>query len=770
MKILHITNEFTKKNFSISSLILYISNFLFKRYHLDFSILTTTSDDNLFTKKNIDILNLNSWAGYFNNKKNLIEKINSHNVIHIHGLWAPIQFISIIICIKDKKSCFVHPHGMLLNEAIKSGGLIKLIFKKVSLFFLKLIMDNNIKFISITNQETEAINKYFPNTNVTEISNPIPFDIQLKEKKIKKKTMVYFGRIHPHKNIDLMIEAFLKANLGSEWSLKIYGIRDDEKYYSKLQKKINDFTNIEIKKPVFGVEKQNIMQEAWINILVSKSEVLSLSILESSVHGLPSLVNNNIETFGLENAVHKTKINLETLSKKILEISNWTLNERIQKGQNIFEKIKDKTSMEIISLKYDGLYKKIEIENELQKKVITDFSIFGLFKKDFNFLLMSSTYTFNLMFASFLVVALVVLGHFSVAGELGLMTSFWITFTQIFSSNMRSIVVSEQNRNYALITMAYRVFFSSGMLFIFYLASSIIFEFENQKLINVISILIMTQWINEMSLVQYEIKNKIKIFKIFSFLNLIIILASGLSIYFLKFEYLSNIILLYSLTIFLSFYRNLLDSLKKIVNTSLKIISDLNLKTIAFLSSFSIIISSFAWRIIIYYIFDKSLAGVFFASFSIGSFPGTLFNSVIGPSFIKQKIKISYNLKKLLLILFLFVLLSFLYSSYLLYSNSNIDYLGRDFIIFTISASVIGSFFMSYAMFLRHKKIQDSLEVRILLFRRDVLYGLSITFLIPILYFIGNTIAVSFSFLLAAVIAMATYTYNYKDKKNIPDI
>ena len=206
MKVLHITNEFTKKNFSISSLILYISNFLFKRYHLDFSILTTTSDDNLFTEKNIDILNLNSWTGYFN-KKNLIKKINCHDVIHIHGLWAPIQFISIIICIKDSKNCFVHPHGMLLNEAIKSGGLIKLIFKKVSLFFLKLIMDNNIKFISITNQETEAINKYFPNTNITEISNPIPFDIQLKEKEIKKKTMVYFGRIHPHKNIDLMIEA-----------------------------------------------------------------------------------------------------------------------------------------------------------------------------------------------------------------------------------------------------------------------------------------------------------------------------------------------------------------------------------------------------------------------------------------------------------------------------------------------------------------------------------------------------------------------------------
>ena len=43
--------------------------------------------------------------------------------------------------------------------------------------------------------------------------------------------------------------------------------------------------------------------------------------------------------------------------------------------------------------------------------------------------------------------------------------------------------------------------------------------------------------------------------------------------------------------------------------------------------------------------FDKALAGIFFACFSIGSFPGTLFNSVIGPAFIKQKISISRKVK-----------------------------------------------------------------------------------------------------------------------------
>ena len=54
---------------------------------------------------------------------------------------------------------------------------------------------------------------------------------------------------------------------------------------------------------------------------------------------------------------------------------------------------------------------------------------------------------FNLMFSSFIVIALVILGHYSIAGELGLVTSFWITLTQIFSSNMRSIVISNKKLN-----------------------------------------------------------------------------------------------------------------------------------------------------------------------------------------------------------------------------------------------------------------------------------------------------------------------------------
>jgi len=761
MKVLHITNEFTKKNFSISSLIIYISNYLYSNYQFKYSILTSKLELDLFQKKNIDILSFKSWLNFFN-QKNLHDKIIQYDVVHIHGIWAPIQFISILICNKMKIDCIVHPHGMLLNEALKSAGFFKFILKNLSLFILKMTIRKNIKFISITNQETNAINKFFRNHQVTEIPNPIPFKFEDIKQDIKKKKMVYFGRIHPHKNIHLLIKSFLLSNLSNEWNLEIYGIRDDEKYYKKLKKLISHNDQVKIKNPVFGYEKQIIMKEAWVNILVSKSEVLSLSILESSALSLPSLVNQEFATKDIEESVISTVISIADIRRKIIEVSEWTLEERQKKGELVRLNAKDKISIEKISTKYNLLYQEIidkDLTNiDVDAKPIFDLSLFSVIKKNSNFLLVSSTYMFNLMFASLLVVALVVLGHYSIAGELGLITSFWITLTQIFSSNMRSIVVSEDNKFYGQMTLIYRFVFSVIALALFYKFLPYFISVDNQSLVLATSFLIMIQWVNEMSLVQYEIKNKLKLFKFFSILNTVTVFTTALVLYFSKFEYLTIMLVINSVIVLLLLSKNLIISLRGITKIDFAKIIKLNIQTIAFLSSFSIIISSFAWRIMIYYIFDKSLAGIFFACFSIGSFPGTLFNSVIGPAFIKQKISISNNFKKMSYILFTIIFSAFILSTYLIIKVTNLDFLGTQFIMFTASVSLMGSYFMSYAMYLRHKKIQASLKERIYLFKRDILYGISITFLIPMLYFSGGTILVSFSFLLASLIALFSYS------------
>ncbi len=759
MKYLHITNEFTKKNFSLSSLILYISEFLYKNKN-EYSILTSYIEDELFNRKNIQIIFFKKWFDFLLKKKILEEKLLQYNIVHIHGLWAPIQFISLLICIKKRIKCIIHPHGMLLDEAIQSTSLIKLILKKISLFYLGNIIKGNVNFISITNQETKAIKKYFPETNVVEIPNPIPFEIKELKNNNKKRKMVYFGRIHPHKNVHLMINAFLKLNLDKNWKLEIYGIRDDEKYYQKLKKLINNSGQIEIKNPVFGEKKQDIMRESWVNILVSKSEVLSLSILESAVHELPSLVNNKIETKGFEDSIFSTDTSIRELTNNLRLVSEWKKEDRLAYGVRISEQVKKKVSIETIQKKYENIYKDI-ISSAQSADLTENETLFSFFKNNFNFLLVSGGYMFNLMFSAMLVIIMVALGYYSIAGELGLIISFWITVTQIFSSNMRSIIVSEENKKFAEITMIYRFAFSLIALILFYIITSNYILFENHKLIYVISSLIMFQWINEMSLVQYEIKKEHKIFKYISFINILSVLLTAISIYLSRFDFLFIILILHVLFTFLSFIKNLIVTCLNIQKKNYKEIFDLNIKSIAFLSSFSIIISSFAWRIIIYYIFDKSLAGIFFACFSIGSFPGTLFNAVIGPAFIKQNIILSKKFKNLIYIIFSLILIMSIVSIYIIYKQEIINYLGYEFILFTASISLVGSYFMSYAMYLRHKKIQTSPHERIYLFKTDILYGVSITFLTPLLYYVGGTIAVSFAFILASIIALIAYSINF---------
>ena len=134
------------------------------------------------------------------------------------------------------------------------------------IFFNYFLFKENTHFVSITKQEEIAIKKYFPKSLVTEISNPIPFTVSNIENNNKKKKFVYFGRIHPHKNLLLLIDSFIAANLSEDWSLEIYGIEDDENYLRLIENKIKHYKNISIMSPIFGYEKQKIMYSSWANI------------------------------------------------------------------------------------------------------------------------------------------------------------------------------------------------------------------------------------------------------------------------------------------------------------------------------------------------------------------------------------------------------------------------------------------------------------------------------------------------------------------------
>ena len=147
--------------------------------------------------------------------------------------------------------------------------------------------------------------------------------------------------MHPHKNIDYIIQIFKEAKLNDNCELRIYGIKDDESYYNKIKKIIRKNKHIYLLPPVFGIEKQKIMRSAWINILLSKSEVLSFSLLESGMIGLPTLVYENFELPEKDNLTIKTSFDYKKVIKKFQEISNWSVNYRNLLSRKISNFYKD---------------------------------------------------------------------------------------------------------------------------------------------------------------------------------------------------------------------------------------------------------------------------------------------------------------------------------------------------------------------------------------------------------------------------------------------
>ena len=760
MNILHITNEFSKKNYSISSLIDHLSKKFNNSEKYKVNILTTSIDKQLFKDEKVAITPLLNWIDFFSNSKVSKKEINENDVIHVHGIWAPIQIFSIFYCNNIKsKSLIIHPHGMLLTEALKSAGFVKYLLKFFTLFIFKFILDDKITFFSITDQETLAIRKFFPSNKIVQIPNSIPFDLSIQSNKSLKKQFIYFGRIHPHKNLEILINSFIRANLGSEWYLKIYGIRDDEKYRQKIIELIDNNPNIKLYEPIFGEERQEIMSSSWANILISKSEVLSLSILESLYYGLPTLTSTNIDLKNLDDSVVKTNLNNQTIADNFKEISKWSISNRLKLSSEIKEKFSKIYKDFDLKTKYEDFYLDKAQINEIRESKDKEHIFTKLIKpKNLNFLVISGVYTFNLMFASLFVIILVLFKNFSTAGEVGLAASFWISVSQIFSSNIRSIAISENDRKLSSETLFYRLFFSIIIFSVAFFTFNNFTNFSNNNLIVSISGLVLFQWIFEMKLVKYEIENNLKKIYFLFLSNTVFLILILFCIFQSRLDLITTIIYVYialfSVLIIPDIFSK--NNFKNILST-IKI----NLNSVAFVSSMSIISSSFIWRLLIFAFFEKSIAGIFYACFSVGSFPGTLFNSVIGPTFVKKKITINKYLSLISKVFLIILLVSFFYSSYkiyYLYNLKSFNFLSINFVIFVTSISLIGSYFMSNAMFKRHKMIQEGLTERNELFFVDIIYGLSITMFVPILYFFGGVFATSFAFFVASIFAFIIYT------------
>lgn len=201
---------------------------------------------------------------------------------------------------------------------------------------------------TVSNTIASAIMHEAPQSNlkVHVIPNPLPDAIDdldnIQMLTERKKWILYVGRVHPEKGIELLLNAFKQLiNFGIEdWRLVIVGPWETrfggggEAYYKDLRKQSQVIdTHIEWVGSVFEPLKlQTYYRRAGLFTypsLAERGETFGLAALEAMAHGCPTLVSD-LKCFKdyIEDGVtgfifnHKSKKTVITLANKLKELVN----------------------------------------------------------------------------------------------------------------------------------------------------------------------------------------------------------------------------------------------------------------------------------------------------------------------------------------------------------------------------------------------------------------------------------------------------------------
>lgn len=231
--------------------------------------------------------------------KILIKTINHFDLIHIHEARSFQHMVIWWIARRRDIPFIIQGHG-LLNKNF--GGLLR---KAYDGFFNKNILRDAKKVIAVNKIETNDFPMYkIPKEKIEIIPNGIDlseyFDLPAKgafKKKIgidkDDKIILYLGRIHRIKGIDVLVKAFASVIRKLD-DVRLVIVGPDDGYLSKIQTLVENLrivNNVIFTGPLYGSEKIEAYVDADVYVLPSRYEIFGLSVIEAYSCGKPVIAS-----------------------------------------------------------------------------------------------------------------------------------------------------------------------------------------------------------------------------------------------------------------------------------------------------------------------------------------------------------------------------------------------------------------------------------------------------------------------------------------------
>ena len=355
MKILHVVEDFSVDGGGLRAAVKKLNQYL-NLQGLESYVLSAKKEPE------DDIFIVESWGKWLYSKKwnttiKTIVKDKNINLIHIHGVWLFPQFITAKYAIENEIPFVLSTHGMLQPRLWKKGTLKKKLYFEILIKgkFLNASLIHNI-----TTNEGQNLKKYFPKKRFIEIPNLVSFKDCLEIVK-PEKYILYLGRLNRTKGIDLLIKAFKKLEK-NEFKLKIAG--GTNTYRKELKSLVTKFDltkRVEFLGVVKSEEKKRIIKKAWVMAAPTYSDVIGIVNLEAASLRTPMITTNEtgLNPEWNNNGGRLINPTVRELERALKEAVDWTIEERTNHGNKLYEFAKKFYSWESRINDWEMLYKQV---------------------------------------------------------------------------------------------------------------------------------------------------------------------------------------------------------------------------------------------------------------------------------------------------------------------------------------------------------------------------------------------------------------------------
>lgn len=236
-------------------------------------------------------------------RRRLVGSADKIDVIQSHGLWRMPNIYAAEAARLRNIPHVVSPRGMLSRIALGFSRSSKAVFWQA---LQKNALYGASCFHATSESEKDEIRALGFKSPIAVIPNgidlPNPIHLSSPKRETATRTLLYFGRIHPKKGMDILIPAWTKvAERYPDWRLRIVG-PVERQHLAQLNQLVAEkrAPRVSIEPPVYDDEKWRIYSEADVFVLPTHNENFGLTVAESLACNRPVVVTKGAPWSGVE--------------------------------------------------------------------------------------------------------------------------------------------------------------------------------------------------------------------------------------------------------------------------------------------------------------------------------------------------------------------------------------------------------------------------------------------------------------------------------------